>query len=129
MAMNEKYSEIEVIFDKACPLCNHFAGALKKSGNVTAIDARTDSECLREAEKLGLNIDQGLVVYAQKTFYYGQEAMQFIASNAQVNGITGLVNRYLLKHHVIARLVYPVLVRVRLVLLFLLGKPLIRRKR
>lgn len=123
--MTHKLPDIEVIYDGACPICNHFACALNDSANIKTINAREPSDRLTEAEQMDLDIDRGLIVYSQQKFYYGTDALQVVANNTQTKGVLGWLNRNFMRHKIAAKILYPFGVLARRVLLFVLRRPLI----
>lgn len=119
--------KISVIYDKECPLCNHFVCAINDANeHVETINGREKSNLLDEAIQRGLNIDNGSIVFYQGKYYYGYEALYLIARKTDAAGVIGFLNRYVFRFKFVARVSYPSLVILRKILLFILGKPLIK---
>ena len=72
------------IYDGECPICTHAAEALRikqEYGALFTIDARTNSTdiLIEEINRLGLDLDEGMVIYASNQFYHGKDALKFMA--------------------------------------------------
>lgn len=123
--MKDIAQKIGVIYDKECPVCNHFACALTESKNIDMINGRIDSKLLKNAQERGLDIDKGLIAFSNNKFYYGSEAITFIAKNTKAKGVFSLAGQALLRHPSITKIIYPFLVLIRRIILFILGRSLI----
>ncbi|MFL0797250.1 MAG: DUF393 domain-containing protein [Cellvibrionaceae bacterium] len=119
-------SEIMVIYDKECPICNHFACSLKDhNDHVELINGREQSELRERAESENLNIDTGSVVYRNGKFYHGAEAFYLLVNHSEARGLVGIFNRTIFRFKPVAFAIYPFFVFIRKILLKALGKPLI----
>lgn len=76
-------SGVWFVYDGECPLCNSAAHALrikKEYGSIHLLDARTSNDPLiQEITERGLDLDEGMVIYAEDTFYHGKDALSFMA--------------------------------------------------
>jgi predicted DCC family thiol-disulfide oxidoreductase YuxK len=123
-------NEMTLIYDKECPMCNHFACRVENSDNqIRLLNGREDTDLLRQATGNNLDIDKGIIVFSNDRFFYGPDAIVLLASDVEITGIVGFFSRYLLRNRVISRILYPFLVLIRQILLRLNGMPLIRHKR
>ena len=55
--------DILLVYDRECPACNAYCQVIqirKSVGNLRIVDAREDSDVLKEITSKGLDIDQGL---------------------------------------------------------------------
>jgi len=125
--MNRKSDDkIQFVYDKECPVCNHFATHIGRCDNtVDLVNAREDSALLDAAAGEKLNIDDGAIVYAEGQMLFGVDAVEYLAKRTKHKGILGVIFTSLFRFKLLASLFYPVLVFARKALLKILGKSLI----
>jgi len=114
-----------IVYDGECPFCSSYVRLYRLrevTGRVHLIDARTDHPIVEEIRALGLDLDQGMAVKAGGRFYYGAEALQFLAILGAGEGLFNRLNRALFRHPALSRTLYPWMVRGRLLTLRLLGR-------
>jgi predicted DCC family thiol-disulfide oxidoreductase YuxK len=114
-----------VVYDGDCPFCSSYVRLYRLrevTGRVHLIDARSDHPILDEVRALRLDLDEGMAVKAGGRFYHGAEALQFLAILGAGDGLFNRLNRALFKHPGLSRLLYPWMVRGRLLTLRLLGR-------
>jgi len=117
--------EILLVYDKECPACNTYCQSVKireTVGDLKIIDAREKSEALDEITKLGLDIDQGMVLKMGGQFYYGSDAIHALALISSRSGLLNLINYWIFKSKAVSSWVYPALRLFRNLLLKMLGK-------
>lgn len=116
-----------LLYDGACPICNTFAGAATKAGQVMGVDARASSALRDQATAAGLDLDVGIVVAQQGKLYYGAQAVHFLAKLAHTGKKPAWLRVLYLpfKSRRLAALLYPLLVKIRRLLLWVQGKELI----
>lgn len=70
--------KIEVLYDDQCPVCRGYCTKVELKGDreLDLVDARKGGELLDEATKLGLDIDEGMIVKVDGKLHYGSEAMR-----------------------------------------------------
>ena len=125
---------IQVVYDAECPFCKFYceqaqqnvqmdsdAGA-SATAQLELIDARKDSSLLAEVTRLGLDIDDGMVVKTGDTIHYGADAIHALTDYSRKGGVFGVVSRLLFGSAQRARWIYPWLRRVRKLILALLGR-------
>lgn len=122
-------SKMVMIYDKECPMCDHFACSVDKANyHVQIVNGRENSDLLHKAANQNLNIDTGLIVFHNQQFYHGHQAIGLLANHIELKGLSGLFSRQLLRRPLVARFVYPCLVWIKDCLLWLRGKPLINHQ-
>lgn len=117
--------EILLIYDKECPACNNYCQVIsirEDIGELKIVDARENSQVLDEITKMGLDIDQGMVLKMGGQIYYGSDAIHTLALISSRSGIFNRVNYWLFKSKTLSFLLYPVLRSCRNLLLKILGK-------
>lgn len=78
-----------LVYDGECPICEYAAQALRIKNDfgelhtLNARDAESDS-LMEEIKKRGLDLDDGMVIYASDKFYHGKEALKFMAKYGEV---------------------------------------------
>jgi len=117
--------DIQLVYDRECPVCEFYCQRVDVSpaaGKLSRVDAREHSAVMDEITGANLDIDDGMVLKVGNTIYYGSDAIHQLAL---LSSKTGLVNRLahaLFRHPRIAKLLYPVLVACRNLLLKVLGR-------
>ena len=118
--------EILLVYDKQCPLCEHYCRAIKileSVGDLKIIDARINSDAMDEITAQGINIDQGIVLKMAGQLYHGADARHVLSLISTGSGSFNRLNYWLFKSKIRSFLLYPVLRFFRNGLLLLLGKP------
>ena len=116
-----------IVYDGQCPFCSSFVRLyrMREQGyRVMLIDARSSHPIIDEVRRR-FDIDRGMVVNYAGHFYHGAEAMNLLALLGSAETAFNRVNRILFLRPRVARRLYPLLVRGRLLVLRLLGRRLI----
>ncbi|TDY04157.1 DCC1-like thiol-disulfide oxidoreductase family protein [Thiohalophilus thiocyanatoxydans] len=114
-----------LVYDKECPVCDMYCRLVRireSVGDLQIVDARDDSEVLREITDNGLDIDQGMVLKMGDRLYYGADAIHMLALISQRSGVFNRFNYWLFSSQRRSRVLYPVFRSFRNLLLKLLGK-------
>ena len=117
--------EILLIYDKECPACDNYCQVVRIKndvGDLRIVDARLDSDVLKEITSEGLDIDQGMVLKMGGELYYGSDAIHTLALISSRAGLFNKFNYLIFKSKTISKILYPVLKFARNVLLKLLKK-------
>jgi predicted DCC family thiol-disulfide oxidoreductase YuxK len=116
---------IQLIYDKDCPACNAYCQLVRirqSVGELQLINAREDSEVMRELTAQGLDIDQGMVLKMADNCYYGSDAIYMLSLLSCRSGVFNRLNYHLFKSRRVAKWLYPLLRGCRNLLLKLLRK-------
>ena len=105
-----------MLYDGACPVCGSVAHAIRLReayGKLHLLDARAsvDDPLYQEVSRLGLDLDEGVVVFADGRFHVGPDAMVFVARFGHPTHPMTLLSRLLFQWRGSARLLYPFAVR------------------
>ena len=114
-----------LVYDKECPACNNYCQVVRireDVGDLRIVDARENSEVLKEITSNGLDIDQGMVLKMGDELYYGSDAIHALALIGSRSGIFNRINYRMFKSKTISKLLYPILRFCRNILLKFLGK-------
>lgn len=100
------------VYDGECPICNHAAEALRikeEYGTLHTINAReTNADpVIDEINRIGLDLDEGMVIYANGQFFHGKDALKFIAKYGEHKNLFMTVFKGLFWSDGISNLVYP----------------------
>ncbi|MFP4611693.1 MAG: DCC1-like thiol-disulfide oxidoreductase family protein [Thiohalophilus sp.] len=117
--------EIVLVYDQQCPLCHAYCQLVRireSVGDLTIVDARQNSEVLREITDKRLDIDQGMVLKMGDRLYYGADAIHALALISSRSGFFNRFNYWLFKSRRISAWLYPVFRLFRNLLLKALGK-------
>lgn len=115
-----------IVYDGDCPVCLRFVDYISLRENTTLhlVDARQGGELVEQLWHSGINLHKTFAVRVNERVYAGAEGMAVLESLSNNRGL----NRQLMKLFRwgwLGRCLYPVLVRIRLALLWLKGvKPL-----
>jgi predicted DCC family thiol-disulfide oxidoreductase YuxK len=120
--------DIWVVYDGECPFCRSFVllyRIRKLATHVHLVDARSHHPIVDEIRQQHLDLNQGMAVKLNGRLYHGSDAMNVLAILGSGKTVFNRLNRVLFRRPGVARLLYPLLARGRLVTLRLLGRPLI----
>ena len=101
---------ILLVYDKECPLCDNYCQMVriqKSIGTLILVNARDKSEVMDEVTRLGLDIDQGMVLKMQEKIYYGADAIHALALISSRSGFLNRLSYWLFSNKYIAAILYP----------------------
>lgn len=116
---------LSIFYDGECPVCSRYVRYLRLSdGNiaVSLTDLRDHPEKVAEFRATGFNVDEGMIVALDKQTYHGVHAVQVLALLSTPSGVFNRCNRWVFSRRWLAKLLYPILVSGRNLLLMLLGR-------
>lgn len=100
------------IYDGDCPLCAFSAQAIriqKIYGPLHLINARQDTNhpLIKAIAAHNLNLDEGMVIYANTHFYQGKEALKFMARFGDTSTGLMLICKSVFWSDAMAAVIYP----------------------
>lgn len=100
------------IYDGECPMCSSAAHALrikKNYGSIHLINAReaANDHLIEEINKRGLDLDEGMVIYASEQFYHGKEALKFMARYGEPSNIFTAFCKSMFWSNAMSSITYP----------------------
>lgn len=121
-----KQSGIWFVYDGECPLCRYAAHALrikKDYGTLHLINAREagNDPLVQEVNRRGLDLDEGMVIVAEGTFYHGKDALKFMARYGAAENVFTAICKSLFWSDWVSSLTYPWMRGVRNFLLKIKG--------
>ena len=116
--------QLLLVYDKNCPFCENYCQLVRireSAGELVLVDARQDSEVMKEITAAGLDIDQGMVFKVGEVLYYGADAIHALALFSSRSGLWNRFNVWLFSSQKRASWCYPVLRACRNLALKLIG--------
>lgn len=129
--MKEK-NRLLLVYDGECPACSFYSGIIRireNIGDLEIVNARDPSPIMDEITKMGLDIDQGMILKMDDQIYYGADAMHMLALISSRSGILNKFNYAVFRSRTLSRVFYPMLRACRNILLRVLGKAKINNLR
>ena len=122
---NVKNRTAWLLYDGKCPFCSRYVKFIRlrsSTGNFALIDARHSSKYLDDAQKAGLDINEGMVLKYGGKLYHGDNCIHMLALLSSPVGIANKINAWLFKSPTRANIFYPWLGCGRNTVLMLLGR-------
>ena len=116
---------MKIIYDGECPFCSKYVRLvqLKKSvGKVELINARTDSAIQKKLKKLSINVNQGMVLIDGKDIYFAEDCIHRLALLSTSSTIFNRINKFVFKHKILSKVLYPIMRTGRNFILFILRR-------
>lgn len=114
-----------ILYDGECPVCANYVSFLhfkEDVGEVTLIDCRSHLDIVEAARNEGYDLNDGMILLLAGNLYYGDKAVQKIAQSSEKKGLFNRLQRALFRSDTTAKLLYPIMVVGRKLLLKLLGR-------
>ena len=114
-------STLYLIYDGDCILCRNSAQAIKIKkaiGHLEIINARDSHPLVIEALKMGYDLNEGILINYNNQYYYGADAVHFLALIGSSSDTFNKVNRSFFKYKWLARCFYPLFKMTRNIILF-----------
>ena len=125
---NDKPSQIKILYDGECVLCSNYVVMMRLKKNielVELIDARKNLNYVKEMKKIGLDINQGMLVIYGNNKYFGSDAVHILSIlSAKSNIVMKLIN-FLFSTKIMASIIYPFCKILRMIFLKINGKKMI----
>ncbi|MGI9574009.1 DCC1-like thiol-disulfide oxidoreductase family protein [Alloalcanivorax xenomutans] len=118
-------ADVVLVYDKQCPACDNYCRWVRLRDTVgppQLVDAREDTDILREITARGWDIDQGMVLKVGDQLYYGADAIHALALMGSRSGVFNRLNYWMFRSPRVASVLYPMLRGLRNLLLKALRK-------
>lgn len=109
-----------LIYDDECPLCRSSAHALnirKAVGKLVLINARESHPLVGSAYEHGFDPDRGIVVIYHDQYYFGADAVHFLALLNSSSSVMNKMTANLFRSSLLAKILYPMVKSIRRLLL------------
>ncbi len=130
--MTDSKQQIWLVYDGDCPLCRTFAKVVKireAAGELQLVNAREPHPILQEVNARQFNLDQGIVVKLNESFYHGADALHVLSLLSTNQTWFNRLNAFIFRSRVLTKVTYPVLKSIRNLLLWLNRKTKINNTR
>lgn len=112
MSKMNQSAALTFVYDGDCPICTNAAQALqmKKSyGAMVLINAREalSHPIVQDISRRGFDLDEGMVIYADNQFFYGRDALNFMARHGTASNPFMVFCKSLFWSRALASLIYP----------------------
>lgn len=112
MSTLEEKKGVWFVYDGECPICAYAAEALRikqdygELNTINAREAKTDP-LVEEINRKGLDLDEGMVIYANNQFYHGKEALKFMSQYGETKNAFMAAFKGLFWSNTLSWLMYP----------------------
>ena len=116
---------LTIIYDGQCPVCSAYtrmARLRSTFAQVDLVDARSDHPSVASVKDMDLSLNDGMAIIQGERIYHGSEAMHVLSVMAADYGAFNRLMSWAFGNPSRAAIIYPWLVRGRLLLLKLLGR-------
>lgn len=125
-AVSESLEGFLLIYDGDCPVCKSVAHAIairKQYGTMSLVDARADPghPACHRANAEGLDLDDGMVIFADGRVYHGAGAFSFLATFGEPAHLSTRIGKALNRSAGASVFIYAILRGLRNILLRLRG--------
>ncbi len=113
-------SQVWLVYDGECPMCNNYAQYLRLQRSVDTfmlVDARQGGPIVDEIRQLPHDLNDGMVVKIDKRYFVGHEALNVLALLSEDLGVFNKFNRLAFASPMISRFTYPLMTAIRRMLL------------
>lgn len=119
-------NKLSLIYDGECFFCSNTARAIKirqAIGMIELINARDSHPLVAEAIKLGYDLNEGILVQFKNQYYYGRDALHFLALVGSQSDTFNKMNSMIFQHKFLTIICYPVFKGLRNIMLFIRKTP------
>ena len=119
-----KQQTLSIFYDGECPFCSRYVRYYRLndgSMDISLTNIRNEPNKIAEFDAMGFNVDEGMIILVNNETYHGVEAVHILALLSTHSGLFNKCNRWIFSHHLLAALLYPVMVSGRNFFLFMLG--------
>jgi len=130
ITQDQKFAIIEpkkmkIVYDGECPFCSKYVRLiqLKRTvGDVELINARSDNLIKEKLKKLSIDINQGMVLIHEENIYFAEDCVHRLALLSTSSTIFNRINKFIFKHKVLSKILYPIMKTGRNLILFILNR-------
>ena len=119
-----------LVYDGDCPLCSSTAKAVKirkAVGTLHIINAREPHPIINEIHRAGLDLNTGMVLKFNDTFYHGADALNMLAMIGTKNDLFNRFNVLLFRSKFLTKIFYPIFKTIRYISLKIRKVPALPR--
>ncbi|MFC0198897.1 DCC1-like thiol-disulfide oxidoreductase family protein [Paracoccus rhizosphaerae] len=117
-----------IVYDGDCIFCQNYVKLVRLRdmvGKVELLDARSDDPRVRDFQRQGYDLNEGMLFVHRGRVHHGSDAVHMMALLSSSSDSLNRLNRRLLSNPKVARAIYPALKLGRRVTLFMRRRSLI----
>lgn len=114
-----------LLYDGECPFCSRYVRHVRLRdavGPITLVNAREHATLVEEVQRLGFDVDTGMVLKLDGNYYHGADCIHALALLTTPSGGFNRLNSLVFRSARLSKLLYPVLRTGRNLTLRLLGR-------
>ena len=120
-----KVSPNWLLYDGDCPFCSRYVRLVQLReavGPITLANAREHTALVDEVNRLGYDVDTGMVLKLNGNYYHGADCIHALALLTTSSGWFNRLNSLAFRSPAVSKYIYPVLRGCRNLTLRLLGR-------
>ena len=119
----QKLEDVELVYDGQCPACTAYCQRIEMKDhiNLSLVDARKDTQIMREITQQGIDIDQGMVLRVNDHTFFGSDAINELTIRSRKKDAFSAINKLFFDTPAKSSIFYPIGKWARNVLLRLLN--------
>src|ERR1700730_11850732 len=125
---SKSIKRVRLLYDGECPFCSRYVRLLRLKRQVELLEllnGREHPDLVEEFRRQGKDVNAGMIVVIDREVYHGDEAMTVLAALSTRSDNFNRVNARLFNSPAIARVLYPLLVALRRLVLLAMRRKLI----
>lgn len=114
-----------LLYDGECPFCSRYVRHVRLReavGSITLANAREHAALVAEVERLGFDVDAGMVLKLDGNYYHGADCIHALALLTTPSGWFNRINSLVFRSATASKVLYPLLRAGRNLTLRLLGR-------
>ena len=119
------HTDLMLVYDGECPFCSRYVTLVRLReavGPVQLIDARQGGPVVEKIQRMGYDINEGMVLVDGETIYFGEDCIHRLALLSSPSTTFNRMNAAIFRSKTASDLLYPVLKLGRRGILTLLGR-------
>ena len=120
---------MKIIYDGDCPFCSKYVRLIQLKntvGDVELINARSNTSLTEKLKKLSIDVNQGMVLIDDEDIYFAEDCVHRLALLSTSSTLFNRINKFIFKHKILSKLLYPIMKAGRNLILVLLQRKQIK---
>ena len=116
---------MKIVYDGECPFCSKYVQLIQLRntvGDVELINARENTTIKEKLKELSIDINQGMVLIDNEDIYFAEDCVHRLALLSTSSTLFNRLNKFVFKHKILSKILYPIMKKGRNVVLFLLQR-------
>lgn len=114
-----------IIYDGDCIFCQNYVKLVRLRetvGNMDLVDARSDDPRVAQYQRLGYDLNEGMLFVWQEKIYHGSDAVHILGKLSSPVTLFNKINSKIFSIRILSTMIYPFLKIGRKATLFIRGK-------